>query len=176
MIGASEIHRIMTASTKTLVNLRKEFRDMRAGQRERQFSTRSTEWGKRHEPRARANAEIHLRMDFEETGVVVHEELFYVGASPDGLNVEHQVGLELKCPHKPENHLAMLDKIPKPYLWQCQAGMWCTGFDLWIFGSFDPRRQDNDEPDYLIIHEIPRSDRMIAQLEERIPWFWSTLL
>ena len=179
-IGASEIHRIMTAGTKALETLRKEFRQKRELGKERSFSSEATEWGKRYEKPARVCAEIDSGIDFQEVGLVVHDELFYVGASPDGLNFEQQVGLELKCPFKPQNHLAMVEKIPNPYIWQCQAGMWVTGYKRWLFASFDPRLSaetpaPGEPPRDLIMHWIERSDRMVAQMEERIPWFWSTI-
>lgn len=166
----------MTAGTKGLVTLRKEFKRARElGTTERELSGAAVKWGNKYEPRARAAVEIDLGIDFEETGLVIHDELFYVGASPDGLNVEQRVGLELKCPYRTENHLRHQGKISNAYSWQCQAGMWVTGFERWLFASFDPRLQAEAADNYLITHWIDRSDRMITQMEERIPWFWSTL-
>lgn len=172
-IGASSIHRIMTAGTGALDTLREEYRRERALGEERQFRSRALDWGKKHEPAARATVELATGIDFEETGLVVHDELFYVGASPDGLNVEQRVGLELKCPYRQGNHLKHFEKIPKPYLWQMQAGLWVTGFERWLFASFDPRLRAEGQD--LAMHWIDRNDRMIEQLAERIPWFWSTL-
>lgn len=172
-IGASSIHRIMTAGTRGLATLQKEFKDARELGEQRELSSAAIRWGRQHEPRARASVEIDTGINFEQTGLIVHDDLFYVGASPDGLNTSLRVGLELKCPYRTLNHLAHLEKIPKSYLWQCQAGMWVTGFERWLFASFDPRLQDEDN--YLILHWIERSERMISQMEERVKWFWSTL-
>lgn len=174
-IGASSIHRIMTATTKGLVTLREEFKVARElGADERELSFAAIRWGRQYEPRARASVELDTGIEFTEVGLIVHDELFYVGASPDGLSFDHRVGLELKCPYRTKNHMAHQDKVPKPYLWQCMAGLWVTKFDRWLFASFDPRLQATT--DHTFMHWIEPNDRMIAQLNERIPWFWSTLL
>ncbi len=174
VIVASTIYRVMTASTKGLESLRvaiRHFRDTGLGGRE--FRSAATDWGKKYESQARASVEIQTGMWFDEVGLIVHDDFFYVGASPDGLELNLRVGLELKCPYNQSRHQDHKDKIATPYVWQCQAGMWVTGYDKWIFGSFDPRRLEFD--DHTIIHEMPRSDRKIAMMEERIPWFWSTI-
>jgi hypothetical protein len=133
------------------------------------------QWGKDHEAQARASVEMTLMYDFEETGTLIHDELFYVGASPDGINRERKQGLELKCPWRQGIHISYIQrrKIPKIYIWQCQAGMFVTGYDSWIFASFDPRllAEGNDT----LIHTIDRSERMMAMMAERLPWFWGTI-
>lgn len=181
MVCGSQIHRIMTARPSTLETLREEIRRYRKHatsddprQRERlPFTTRAMRWGNTHEAQARAVAEIELGRDFEETGLVIHDDHFYVGASPDGFCVATNEGLELKCPWTPANHDKMATKIPKPYRWQCHAGLWVTGADRWWFGSFDPRRLGTGQE--IFLHRIERNDRMIAQMDERIPEFWESI-
>ncbi len=175
-LNASQLFRVMSGSSKSLDTVRKEILELRrTGEVRNIRSNRAMDWGKENEPRARASVELALGYDFQQVGTIIHDDHFFVGASPDGLNYERRQGLELKCPWRQGIHISYVERrrIPKVYLWQCQAGMFVTGFASWIFASFDPRllAVGNDT----LIHTIDRSDRMIAQMEERLPWFWSTI-
>ena len=174
-LNASQLFRVMSGR-RSLETVRKEIREFRrTGDVKDIRSSRAMAWGKEHEAQARASVELTVGYEFEEVGMIVHDEHFFVSASPDGLNAERRQGLELKCPWRARIHMGYAERrrIPKIYLWQCQAGMYVTGFDSWLFGSFDPRElaSGNDT----IIHTIQRSEPMIAQMEERLPWFWSTI-
>ena len=179
MVCGSQIHRIMTARPSSLEKLREEIRRYRKFAADGNVDrlpwqgTKATRWGNQHEPQARATAEIELGLDFEETGHLIHDDHFYVGASPDGLCRPASAGLELKCPYIPDNHMKMAPRIPKPYRWQCHAGLWVSGLDMWWFGSFDPRKVGTDSA--IFLHRIERNDRMIAKMEERIPEFWASI-
>ncbi|TFH54282.1 MAG: hypothetical protein E4G89_00335 [Methanothrix sp.] len=175
-LNASQLFRVMGGSTAGLDAVRKEIRVFRKTGKTKEIpANRAMTWGNDHEAQARSSVEMTLGYDFQQVGTIVHDDLFYVGASPDGLNYERKQGLELKCPWRGGIHISYVvrRKIPKVYLWQCQAGMFVTGFDSWIFASFDPRRlaDGNDT----LIHTIKRSETMIAMMEERLPWFWGTV-
>lgn len=175
-LNASQLFRVMSGSAKGLETVRKEIREFRkTGDVKELRSTRAMDWGRETESRARASVEMALGYDFQEVGTIIHDEHFFVGASPDGLNYERKQGLELKCPWRKDIHISYVErrKIPKVYIWQCHAGMFVTGFESWIFASFDPRRlaDGNDT----LIHTIDRSEIMIAKMEERLPWFWGTI-
>lgn len=175
-LNASQLFRVMSGTSRGLETVRKEIRAFRqTGAIKDIHSSWAMDWGKQHEAQARASVELTVGYEFEEVGMIVHDVHFFVSASPDGLNIERQQGIELKCPWRQHIHMsyAARSKIPKVYLWQCQAGMYVTGFDSWLFGSFDPRElaSGNDT----IIHTIERSEPMIRQMEERLPWFWGTI-
>ena len=61
------------------------------------------------------------------------------GCSPDALDEDQRIGLELKCPLA-HTHLAYLaaGKLPNKYYQQVQGSMLVTGYDKWIFGSYHP--------------------------------------
>jgi len=177
MLTASMIYRVMSGTTG-LDRVRDEIRLWRkTGEAPPGFTSAATEWGKEHEGAARASAEIETGIPFKQTGMIVHPEYAYVGASPDGVNHERRCGLETKCPHNPDNHERYLDarSIPTMYRWQMQCGMWVTGYESWLFVSFDPRRLAAGDEHHTILHWIPRNESLMRQLEERVTWFWSTI-
>lgn len=176
VLNASQLLRVMSGSATTLDTVRTEIREFRRTGIVREIPpNRAMDWGKAHEAQARSSVEMTVGYDFEEVGMLVHDEHFFVGASPDGMNHERRQGLELKCPWRQHIHTsyAARVKIPKGYLWQCQAGMYVTGFDSWLFASFDPRELASGQDTF--IHTIERSERMIALMEQRLPWFWGTI-
>lgn len=75
--------------------------------------------------------------EFEATGFV-DSGLGY-GISPDGMDLKNKKGLELKCPLL-HTHLGYLagGVVPKDYVMQCQMGLFVTGYDVWVFGSYYP--------------------------------------
>jgi len=102
----------------------------------------NTYWMKRGvelEPEARETAEAITGIDFEEVGIIYLDESKQVGASPDGINVEDETGLEIKCP-SPTKHVEYLRSgvCPKEYVHQVQGCMAITGFDSWYFMSYHP--------------------------------------
>ena len=59
------------------------------------------------------------------------------GASPDGLLVGKEIGLELKCPHVEKHIRYLLDGgVPKQYMPQVQFSMYVSGYSQWYFASF----------------------------------------
>lgn len=115
-----------------------------------QFSNEATRWGQFHEETAAYTYAKRTGLVIEEIGFQVHEELKYLGASPDRrVYDKHQWGVaEIKCPFAPENHLkhCLIDspedfksEFPK-YYWQCVCEFVCTPFTEFVdFVSFDPR-------------------------------------
>jgi len=59
------------------------------------------------------------------------------GASPDGLLVGKEIGLELKCPHVEKHIRYLIDGcVPKQYMPQVQFSMYVTGYSQWYFASY----------------------------------------
>lgn len=171
------IHRLM-GGTRGLDSVREEIRQWRkTGVAPDGFSSAATDWGNQYEPQAFANAKIATGLDFQKVGLIVHPELGYIGASPDGIDDGSGIGLEIKCPHNPENHIRMFlrEKIPRAYIWQMQCGMWVTGFERWLFVSHDPRLLEAGEENHTVLHWIDRSEQMIRQMDQRTRAFWETI-
>ena len=108
-------------------------------------------YGKMMEQEAREALEEHTGLFLEEVGFVTHELYPYLfGSSPDGLDFQKCVGVEIKCPVTLVAHYKVLSVMsasdlksynPK-YYWQCLFNMICTGFDTWVFASYLPFVED----------------------------------
>jgi len=98
-------------------------------------------------------------------GFVPHATIANAGASPDGL-IQHDGLIEIKCPQT-TTHLEIMagGKIPARYMFQMYWQMACTGRDWCMFVCFDPRLP---EPMQLYNEEVPRDDKIIAELEEEV--------
>lgn len=102
--------------------------------------------GSRNEEKAR-------QVFIESTGIdmqpacVENLEYPFMAASLDGLNEEHQLGLEIKCAKyynsfKKHKYAG----IPPYYFAQVQHQLFCTGYENWIFWSWF----NNSESIYLV--------------------------
>jgi hypothetical protein len=105
-------------------------------------------------------------MDFETCGfasaINEDESELGFGCSPDGIDLNKKVGLEMKCPLL-HNHLAYLSdgKLPKQYIMQVQGSMMVTGFKSWWFGSYHPGIKD-------LFIEVKRDEELIKKLREHV--------
>lgn len=98
-----------------------------------------------------------------EVGFCVHDELPFVGVSPDGLVGEDGL-LEIKCPSAEAKHLDALLKgaHATEYRWQIQGQLWVTGRKWCDAVSYDCRW-----PEYLqlAVTRVERNEDDITQLE-----------
>lgn len=91
-------------------------------------------WGQKYEPVAQMYYEHVFETSIEEYGCIPHEKYSYIGASPDGLNVNPSSDrygrlLEIKCVKNRE-----LTGIPKKEYWiQMQTQMECCDIDACDF-------------------------------------------
>jgi putative phage-type endonuclease len=116
------------------------------------------QWGVDNEPLARSEYESQRGVLVEDGGFVVHPELDYISASPDGLT--DTCGIEIKCPLNSGVHLATLEQgMPIEHYAQLQIGMACTGLQSWDFISFDPRMPTGLR---LYVQTIKRDDKFIT--------------
>lgn len=90
-------------------------------------------------------------------GRVDDHELSY-GASPDGLTVDGQGGLEIKCP-KPATHFRTIleGQVPTMYLPQIHMNMLVFDRSYWDFMSHDP-----GQPPF--VKRVPRDARWDASI------------
>lgn len=132
------------------------------------YISKEMQWGMDNEASARAEYECRAGCFVERTGFIVHPEIDYTGASPDGL-VGGEGLLELKCPNT-ATHIGYIlaDIVPAEYqpqmLWQmaCTCRQWCD------FVSFDPRLPAHLQ---LFIKRFPRDDKRIAEMEREVVKF-----
>jgi len=84
-------------------------------------------------------------------------------ASPDGLGIAADRGLEIKCPGIKKHMRTIHEGItPKDHMNQCQGGMWIFGVDRWDFVSFCP--EFTEAP--LFIATAHRDEKIIAKLSD----------
>lgn len=124
------------------------------------FSNAAMQWGNEQEPFARAAYEIKSGNLVDQTGIVMHPNIPYAGASPDGL-IDDCGLVEIKCPNTATHIKYLLGGIPpKEYQPQMLWQMECTGRQWCDFVSFDPRM-----PERLQLFVV-RFERDEARLDE----------
>jgi len=102
--------------------------------------------GRKYEPVAREFYELASGLKFKEVGFIEHPDFKNCGASPDGVNFEKKIGLEIKCPKTQTSHSKHLliknqqdlKKVKKDYYWQVMFSMLLSGFEHWKFISYHP--------------------------------------
>jgi putative phage-type endonuclease len=101
---------------------------------EREFNGNiATQWGTDHEKEALAALEADTGLFIETCGLIVHPEMGWLGASPDGLT-ENAV-IEVKCPYS-QKHIDPKERLD--YYSQVQVQMFCTGKNDALFASWTP--------------------------------------
>lgn len=128
-------------------------------------------WGSRNEPDARDFYETRHGVTVEQVGSVDHLDIPYYACSPDGLVVESNSGIEIKCP-LPKTywewcntiHDAESLKAVKPeYYWQVMAQIDICELDYVDFVPYCPLMV---KPIFEV--RIARDDEAIAQMRERV--------
>lgn len=126
------------------------------------FVTKEMLRGTALEPEARTTYEFQTGSMVAEVGFVLHPEIDYAGASPDGL-IGADGGVEIKCPNTATHvDTLMTGKIPEKYVQQMQWNMTCCEREWWDYISYDPRMKDQR----LVLYRkrVARDDALIATL------------
>ena len=125
------------------------------------YTNAAMQWGIETEPQARAAYSFLTDSDVAEVGFIVHPDIGWTGASPDGL-VDKSGMLEIKCPNT-ATHIDFLlsGSIPEKYLLQMQWQMECTGRDWCDFMSFDPRLPERHQT---FIKRVDRDGKLLAEV------------
>ena len=134
----------------------------------------SLDWGNRYEPAAIANYELIHGVEVEVPEVsIIHPEIDYVAALPDGLTDE--AVQEVKCPYNEEVHAmtVIYGTGADTYKPQIQTELWCTGKEVCHFISYDPRYKDPEKQ--IIVIEVERDEKYIEQMAEKCAKFYEYL-
>lgn len=102
--------------------------------------------GDYYEPVARNFYSKLIGIEFNELGFVENSDYKNCGASPDGLNYDNELGIEIKCPENQGEHFSYLQfvnqedlkKSKHEYYWQIMFCLLITNFKTWKFISFHP--------------------------------------
>jgi len=100
--------------------------------------------------------------------VMVHPTISYMSASLDGLSLDEDVAVEIKCPGKKDHDLALSGKVPEKYIPQLQHQMAVLDHDMIYYFSFH-------EDSHALI-EVKRDDEYIKDLIEKESEFWKCVM
>lgn len=132
------------------------------------YTNAAMEWGTATEPFARAAYESARTLMVDETGFILHPEVKWVGASPDGL-IGKDGGCEIKCPAQSTVHVETLEcGMPPEHRAQVQGTLWVTGRKWWDFISYDPRLPAHLQ---LYVERVERDEAYIKTLAEEVAKF-----
>lgn len=147
-------------------------RERLTGRVEPHYVSAEMQWGTDHQDDAARLYEFMREAEVNPVGFVLHEDIEWFGASPDGLVVDRhrELGLvEIKCP-LPATHLKSLrfGEIDSTYIAQMQAQMAVTGLPWCDFVSYDPRWPEAMQ---LWVKRIVRDDAFVRDLEAALRRF-----
>jgi len=103
------------------------------------FQSYEMAWGHTYEPEARALFEFVYGIELSQCAMIFADDKKDSHISPDGFNLEKEVGWETKCPQLKE-FKATVDgnKLPTKHILQIQSSLALTGWDTWFFMSYFP--------------------------------------
>lgn len=102
-----------------------------------------------------------------EPEVVFHKEFSWMGASLDGIDKDHSIIVEIKCPGEKDHLLATEGKIPEKYYAQLQHQLAVTGLNMLHYFSY--RNED------FCLIEVKRDDDFILKLYKKEKKFLESL-
>lgn len=148
----------LSASREELIN--RAVAELITGYPDDTFQSNSMQRGKELEDQALAYFNFVYDFNFVKCGFM-DSGLGY-GCSPDGVDENLKVGLELKCPEA-HTHLSYLASgtLPDKYMQQVQGALMVSGFSCWIFGSYHP-----DLPCFKV--EVMRDENIINNMRKLV--------
>lgn len=164
-ITASNFDKIITktgklsASSEEVIN--KAVAEIILGKPDEFYRSEAMERGNELEEQALKFFNFSYGYDFKATGFLESENGGY-GCSPDAIDLENKIGLELKCPMA-HTHIGYLagNELPKKYYQQVQGCLMVTGFKKWVFGSYHPEMKG--------LHVVvERDEKFIEEMRKQI--------
>jgi len=147
--------KVSTQSTDLINTLVAE---LLTGEREETYKNAHMDRGNELENDALEFVNFTHGYEFKPVGFADSEQGY--GCSPDALDLDKKIGLELKCPMA-KTHIKYLrsGKLPNEYFSQVQGSMLVTGYKQWVFSSYHPLMQN-----FLLV--VDRDDEYINKLRE----------
>ena len=138
------------------------------GRAQDHYVSREMDWGTEQEPFARAAYEVAFDTMVDEVGLVLHPNMDFSGASPDGL-VGSDGGIEIKAP-KTSTHLnwRLAGIVSEEHQDQMMWCMACCEREWWDFVSFDPRLPQGLR---FFVARLERDEKRIAEMEYAVMEF-----
>lgn len=123
----------------------------------------ATEFGKANEPIARALYE-QMSGNLVAPCVIFHKHISFMGASLDGLSIDGDLAVEIKCTNKDNHELAKQGIIPPEFKPQVYHQLECLGHDKMHYFSYN-----NGEGIIVTVH---KDEAYQSFLKEEITKFW----
>ncbi len=135
-----------------------------------EFTGDAVMWGIANEDKALAAYQWETGRNVAGYGFVDHPTIKGVGGSSDGVVVNEDRIIEIKCPYTSKEHVrtAATGEVPKQYVAQVQGNLWITERASCDFISFDPRMPEHLQ---LVVLDVPRDEVFIEKLAERVTVF-----
>jgi len=131
-----------------------------------------TRWGQDHEDAVRDRAMAALGEEAFEVGLVVHPELPWLGASPDGVTNTGRL-IEIKCPYRRK---PIPYEVPHHYWPQIQVQLECTDLDQCYFVQWQPAHLACDGVEVFSITVVERDRAWFADHVNELKSFWEDLM
>ena len=130
--------------------------ELLTGEVEQTFQSYAMERGSMLESEALEFVNFTLDYNFEKVGML--DSTLGFSCSPDGLDFDKKVGVEIKAPLQ-KNHIKYLIEgvLPKEYLMQVYGSLLVSGFEKWVFVSYYPGLKS-------LILEVERDEKIIDAL------------
>lgn len=107
--------------------------------------------------------------------VVEHEELDWAAASLDGIDLELEAILEIKCPCLADHKLAEEGKVPEHYFDQIQFQLFCSGMQIAYYASYYNPAGNSEDP--LVIFLVERDeDYMLKNMLNKAADFYKCVI
>lgn len=129
------------------------------------LSMPAMEHGHEFEPVARREYELLKMEEIVEVNLTISGIHSRIGASPDGLIVGGNNGIEIKCPHTKKHIWTMRNGMPPEHMPQVQGNIWVHEAEWWDFISYDPHMPPDKR---LYIQRIERNDDYIKKMSEDV--------
>lgn len=107
-----------------------------------------------------------------EVGLVVHPELTWLGASPDGVTNTGRL-IEIKCPYKRK---PIPEDVPHHYWPQIQVQLECTNLDSCYFVQWQPAHLAIDNEEVFSITVVERDRQWFADNVDALKSFHTDLM
>ena len=164
-ITASNYDQIITKTGKLSAShehvINRAVAELILGKPDEFYKSEAMERGNRLEQAALDFFNFSYDHNFKPVGFL-ESDLGGFGCSPDAIDLDKKIGLELKCPmaHAHVGYLSA-NELPAKYMQQVQGSMMVTGFDQWIFGSY--------HPEIMGLHVVvDRDEKFIKSMQEKI--------
>jgi len=119
--------------------------------------------GVEREPDARKLFEAVTGKEVAEVGSFIHPDIPMSSASPDGLIVDENAVLEIKCPTAVTHAYNLLSKkMDTRYIYQIQWQMACCEADFGYFASYHPDYPTDQRLRWL---KVERDNKLISEVE-----------